>query len=312
MLYGTYPTTPLSHPTTTSRSPSPLSVTTEPFCTVGSPSVDPPCLSHVSSSSSSTTRSRRVVLPSSSSGVVDGRTVSAPPDPDKYCWTSPDDHETSSKNWKAKKGSTPSFHSSFYLFLFLLLVAISVLLLPFLFKRLPYQNNDDDDDVLKTGSSPYNKSLDYFSSQTTPTPPSHLYSVPPKQPESDAPPPLMATTTSWTVLQHGPTTASSTRSVQSKDTVTVHATGSVKHLPAPNQVKKFWSTKDPGQQLFSYQAGIGQVIKGWDTGVMGMKEGEIRQITIPPHEGYGSSGFPAWGIPPSAELQFEIEVVKIE
>ena len=41
--------------------------------------------------------------------------------------------------------------------------------------------------------------------------------------------------------------------------------------------KKFWSTKDPGQQPFSYQAGVGQVIKGWDQGLLGMKLGEERQ-----------------------------------
>ena len=42
--------------------------------------------------------------------------------------------------------------------------------------------------------------------------------------------------------------------------------------------KKFWSTKDPGQQPFSYQAGVGQVIKGWDQGLLGMKLGEERQV----------------------------------
>jgi peptidylprolyl isomerase len=43
--------------------------------------------------------------------------------------------------------------------------------------------------------------------------------------------------------------------------------------------KKFWSTKDPGQQPFSYQAGVGQVIKGWDQGLLGMRLGEERQVT---------------------------------
>ena len=50
--------------------------------------------------------------------------------------------------------------------------------------------------------------------------------------------------------------------------VTVHATGVVKETG-----KKFWSTKDPGQQPFTYQAGVGQVIKGWDQGLLGMKLG---------------------------------------
>ena len=49
---------------------------------------------------------------------------------------------------------------------------------------------------------------------------------------------------------------------------TVHATGVVKETG-----KKFWSTKDEGQQPFTYQAGVGQVIKGWDQGLLGMKLG---------------------------------------
>ncbi|GBG30803.1 Peptidyl-prolyl cis-trans isomerase [Hondaea fermentalgiana] len=89
-------------------------------------------------------------------------------------------------------------------------------------------------------------------------------------------------------------------------TVTVHAKGVVKENDY-----KFWSTRDPGQQPFTYQAGIGGVIKGWDMGCLGMKKGEIRKLEIPSHEGYGDSGFPAWKIPPKATLVFEIEVLKI-
>merc|ERR1711977_203306 len=89
--------------------------------------------------------------------------------------------------------------------------------------------------------------------------------------------------------------------------VTVHATGVVKETG-----KKFWSTKDPGQEPFSYQAGVGQVIKGWDQGLLGMKVGEVRQVIIPGHEGYGAAGFPAWGIPANGPLDFELEVLKIE
>ena len=76
--------------------------------------------------------------------------------------------------------------------------------------------------------------------------------------------------------------------------------------------KKFWSTKDPGQQPFSYQAGVGQVIKGWDQGLLGMKLGETRQVIIPGPEGYGPKGFPAWGIPPDATLVFTIECLSIQ
>ena len=53
-----------------------------------------------------------------------------------------------------------------------------------------------------------------------------------------------------------------------------------------------------------YTAGVGGVIKGWDQGCLGMKLGEVRQLTIPADEGYGASGFPAWGIPPNGGLYF--------
>ena len=90
-------------------------------------------------------------------------------------------------------------------------------------------------------------------------------------------------------------------------TATVHATGVVKESG-----KKFWSTKDPGQQPFTYQAGVGGVIKGWDQGCLGMKVGESRELIIPAHEGYGAAGFPAWGIPPGGTLNFTLECLKVE
>eukprot|EP01066_Platyproteum_vivax_P010390 Platyproteum_vivax@DN4639_c0_g1_i1.p1 len=88
---------------------------------------------------------------------------------------------------------------------------------------------------------------------------------------------------------------------------TVHAIGSV--LSSDGTTKKFWSTKDPGQVEFTYNPGVGEVIQGWDQGVMQMGIGEIARISIPQSMGYGASGFPAWGIPPKADLQFEIEVI---
>mmetsp|Transcript_247 Transcript_247/g.619 ORF Transcript_247/g.619 Transcript_247/m.619 type:complete len:126 (-) Transcript_247:86-463(-) len=95
--------------------------------------------------------------------------------------------------------------------------------------------------------------------------------------------------------------------VKAGDTVTVHATGVVKETD-----KKFWSTKDPGQQPFTYQAGVGGVITGWDQGCLGMQIGEVRLLEIPAHEGYGANGFPAWGIPPGGTLFFTLECLKIE
>mmetsp|Transcript_17005 Transcript_17005/g.46818 ORF Transcript_17005/g.46818 Transcript_17005/m.46818 type:complete len:156 (-) Transcript_17005:166-633(-) len=93
--------------------------------------------------------------------------------------------------------------------------------------------------------------------------------------------------------------------VEVGDTVTVHATGTVHETQM-----KFWSTKDKGQRPFENTAG-GGVITGWDMGARGMREGEVRLLQIPAEEGYGVGGFPAWGIPPGASLDFELEVLKI-
>lgn len=100
--------------------------------------------------------------------------------------------------------------------------------------------------------------------------------------------------------------AGSGNSVSKGCTATVHATGVVEETG-----KKFWSTKDPGQKPFTYNAGVGQVIKGWDMGCLGMQVGEVRELKIPAHEGYGAQGFPAWGIPPGGTLVFTLECLKI-
>ena len=70
----------------------------------------------------------------------------------------------------------------------------------------------------------------------------------------------------WTAIEGVKTTyqvvvaaSDDAQTVKKSDTVKVHATGIVQETD-----KKFWSTKDPGQKPFSYKAGVGQVITGWD------------------------------------------------
>jgi FKBP-type peptidyl-prolyl cis-trans isomerase len=72
---------------------------------------------------------------------------------------------------------------------------------------------------------------------------------------------------------------------------------------------KFDSSKDRGQP-FRFSLGGGQVIRGWDEGVAGMKVGGTRRLVIPPELGYGARG--AGGvIPPNATLLFEVELLGV-
>jgi len=96
------------------------------------------------------------------------------------------------------------------------------------------------------------------------------------------------------------------RTPQRGQQITVHCTGKL------DNGKKFWSTKDPGQQPFSFSVGVNQVIRGWDEGCIGMSLGERAELTCTGDYAYGAKGFPAWGIGPNATLIFEIEILEIK
>ena len=86
-------------------------------------------------------------------------------------------------------------------------------------------------------------------------------------------------------------------------TVDVHYTGTL------TNGKPFDSSHTRGQP-FSFKLGGGQVIRGWDEGIQGMKVGGRRTLTIPPDLGYGARG--AGGvIPPNATLLFEVELMGV-
>ena len=89
------------------------------------------------------------------------------------------------------------------------------------------------------------------------------------------------------------------------DTLSANYTG---WLYDPNAAENKGTQFDSGN--FSFTLGVGEVIQGWDQGLLGMRVGGRRRIVIPPELGYGDSGAPP-AIPGDATLLFEVELVSI-
>lgn len=94
------------------------------------------------------------------------------------------------------------------------------------------------------------------------------------------------------------------REAQNGDSLVVHYLGTL------TDGTKFDSSYDRGEP-FSFTLGAGQVIRGWDMGIIGMKANEKRKLTIPSSLGYGERGVGST-IPPNATLIFEVELLEIK
>ena len=105
-------------------------------------------------------------------------------------------------------------------------------------------------------------------------------------------------------LQYTEITGGDGDAVEAGRTVSVHYTGWL------SDGTKFDSSVD-SNQAFQFHLGAGQVIAGWDEGVLGMLIGEKRELIIPPDLGYGSRGA-GNTIPPDATLLFEVELLAVE
>ena len=117
--------------------------------------------------------------------------------------------------------------------------------------------------------------------------------------------PVMTTPSGLKIIDTQPGTGAAPKTGQ---TCVMHYTGWL--YENATKGKKFDSSVDRNEP-FEFKIGVGQVIRGWDEGVAGMKVGGQRTLTIPPEMGYGARG--AGGvIPPNATLVFDVELVDVE
>ena len=96
-----------------------------------------------------------------------------------------------------------------------------------------------------------------------------------------------------------------TRKTKKGDKLAMHYTGTLK-----SDGSKFDSSRDRGTP-FEFTLGVGQVIKGWDQGLLNMCPGDMRKLTIPASLGYGDRGA-GEKIPGGATLVFEVELLEIK
>src|SRR6185436_20953901 len=115
---------------------------------------------------------------------------------------------------------------------------------------------------------------------------------------------MSSETTTPSGLKYTDIEAGTGKAAQVGQKAKVHYTGWLKNG------KKFDSSRDRNEP-FEFTLGSGMVIKGWDQGVVGMKKGGKRRLTIPSDLGYGKNGSPP-KIPPDSTLVFDIELLEIK
>lgn len=131
----------------------------------------------------------------------------------------------------------------------------------------------------------------------------------PEAPEAPPAPDVLSSTTTESGLVIDLLAEGEGDAIASGQQAAVHYTGWLYDESAPqNRGEKFDSSVDRGQPI-EFAVGTGQVIAGWDEGIVGMKVGEHRILTIPPDLGYGNR--PVGPIPPNSTLIFDVKLVGI-
>eukprot|EP00586_Coscinodiscus_wailesii_P000642 CAMPEP_0172481976 /NCGR_PEP_ID=MMETSP1066-20121228/8212_1 /TAXON_ID=671091 /ORGANISM="Coscinodiscus wailesii, Strain CCMP2513" /LENGTH=211 /DNA_ID=CAMNT_0013244787 /DNA_START=84 /DNA_END=719 /DNA_ORIENTATION=+ len=125
---------------------------------------------------------------------------------------------------------------------------------------------------------------------------------------------LLASTSVYGATQvnvyEGPTECEDSEKIAPMNYLSMHYTGTIDESSATGEKgSKFDSSRDRNSP-FDFQVGAGQVIKGWDEGLIGLCKGAKATLVIPPEEGYGEQGA-GGAIPGGATLNFDVEVLGI-
>jgi len=122
--------------------------------------------------------------------------------------------------------------------------------------------------------------------------------------------PALAATELKVDVTEGPADCPPEEKVASGNFLKMHYTGSIDESSETGEKAKVFDSSIPRGQTFDFQVGQGQVIKGWDEGLVGLCKGAKATIVIPPDMGYGDSGA-GDDIPGGATLKFDVEVVDL-